>query len=874
MANKRIKGITIQLGADSKPLQKVLKDVEKSSTDISKELREVEQLLKFNPNNTVALTQKQELLEKQIGSVAEKLDVLKEAEADVQKQFEKGEIAEEQYRAFQREIEKTEDYLGNLENKLKDTVTEQESMKKSSQQLNKLLSITNSEIDDYAETLGDKLVRALKEGKASSAQLDVAIDKVGRAALGADTDIDKLKNSIDAVDDGSSLNNLRKDLDLVEKEADEASESADNLIGALEGVAGAMGAGIGLSEIGEQALDLSSLDTTIDISFDVPEESKAVIKESIRDIEAYGVEGEEALEGIRRQWALNADASDEANQKVIQGAGAITRAYAGIDFAELIQEVNEIGSELGVSDEEALALTNSLLAIGFPPEQIDTIAEYGKQLTEAGYSAEEVQALMAAGVNTGTWNIDNLLDGLKEGRILIGEFGSGIDDATAEMLEGTKISADQLQQWGKDVSAGGEAGKKAMEDVAQALMDVEDKTKRNELGVALFGTIWEDQGENILETILNMDEHLVLAEDSQQKLNDTLSRIDEDPMVQLKNAMNDIKVTLEPLLVVVAELVSKVAEWISQNPELASNLTMLAVGIGIVSGAVIALAGASAILSAASWPIVAVIVAIIAIVGALIYAIQNWGEITDWISDKWGALSEWFGGIAETVKGYFDDMFKRASENWTNITEEAGEMASGVKEKFTDIKSGAIEQFERLKSGVIKIIEDAKEKVSAVVEKIKGLFDFEWKMPKIKIPSITKTGSKSILGVEVPTFGIEWYAKGGIMTRPTVFGQNGNNLMVGGEAGPEAVLPLNSETLAGIGAGIAKHSGFADKEAMDELIYLMRLLVKYSKDSDENPISIDLDGVRFAELIRGYLDAERERTELRNQRLNGVPRWN
>lgn len=52
--------------------------------------------------------------------------------------------------------------------------------------------------------------------------------------------------------------------------------------------------------------------------------------------------------------------------------------------------------------------------MGFPPEQLDIIAEYGGQLTRAGYSAEEVQAIMAAGVETGTWNIDNLLDGLKK----------------------------------------------------------------------------------------------------------------------------------------------------------------------------------------------------------------------------------------------------------------------------------------------------------------------------------------------------------------------------------------------------------------------------------------------------------------------------
>ena len=59
----------------------------------------------------------------------------------------------------------------------------------------------------------------------------------------------------------------------------------------------------------------------------------------------------------------------------------------------------------------------------------------------------------------------------------------------------------------------------------------------------------------------------------------------------------------------------------------------------------------------------------------------------------------------------------------------------------------------------------------------------------------------------MPSISIEWYAKGGIMTKPTIFGANGNNLMVGGEAGNEAVLPLNDKTLGAIGRGIAQTMG-------------------------------------------------------------------
>ena len=79
---------------------------------------------------------------------------------------------------------------------------------------------------------------------------------------------------------------------------------------------------------------------------------------------------------------------------------------------------------------------------------------------------------------------------------------------------------------------------------------------------------------------------------------------------------------------------------------------------------------------------------------------------------------------------------------------------------------------------------------------MKGLFNFNWSLPRIKLPhfSITPYGWEfgDLLKGVIPKLGIEWYANGGIMTDPTAFGMNGNNLMVGGEAGAEAIVPLNT----------------------------------------------------------------------------------
>lgn len=67
------------------------------------------------------------------------------------------------------------------------------------------------------------------------------------------------------------------------------------------------------------------------------------------------------------------------------------------------------------------------------------------------------------------------------------EFGQGVDKATAELLQGTGISAQQLESWGQAVAAGGDKGREAMQQVAKALSGVKDETKRNALGVAIFG---------------------------------------------------------------------------------------------------------------------------------------------------------------------------------------------------------------------------------------------------------------------------------------------------------------------------------------------------------------------------------------------------
>lgn len=120
MANN-IKGITVEIGGDTTPLEKALQGVNKTSKDLQSELKQVNSQLKFDPSNTVLLDQKQKLLAESITNTKAKLETLQKAEEQAEKQLKNGDIGEEQFRALQREVIKTTSQLNGLETQLKNT---------------------------------------------------------------------------------------------------------------------------------------------------------------------------------------------------------------------------------------------------------------------------------------------------------------------------------------------------------------------------------------------------------------------------------------------------------------------------------------------------------------------------------------------------------------------------------------------------------------------------------------------------------------------------------------------------------------------------------------------------------------------------------
>lgn len=100
------------------------------------------------------------------------------------------------------------------------------------------------------------------------------------------------------------------------------------------------------------------------------------------------------------------------------------------------------------------------------------------------------------------------------------------------------------------------------------------------------------------------------------------------------------------------------------------------------------------------------------------------------------------------------------------------------------------EKCEWFRNGVNRIWGGMKTFLSGMRDWLKGIFNFEWKLPKIKLPHFSISGKFSLDPPSIPKFKVRWYAKGGILTSPTIFGMGQNGLLGGGEAGHEAVLPI------------------------------------------------------------------------------------
>lgn len=288
---------------------------------------------------------------------------------------------------------------------------------------------------------------------------------------------------------------------------------------------------------------------------------------------------------------------------------------------------------------------------------------------------------------------------------------------------------------------------------------------------------------------------------------------------------------LEPLISKVIDIAKGVADWTNEHPKLTQAILMVIGVIGVlmaVGGPLLmifaSLSTISLAVGVAMLPLVGIIAGVVAVIVALV-AIgvalwQNWDTIKTKAGEIWNAITSIIGNavnaaksvvisiwnnIKSTTSSIWNGIKTSASNIWNGIKSTISSIVNGIKSTVTNIwnsiKSTTSSVFNAVKSTVTRIwnniknaitnpIETAKRTIQKAMDAIKKAVNVLLK-PKLKLPHISVSGSFSLNPPSVPKIGVEWYANGGIMTSPTMFGMNGNKAMIGGEAGPEAILPLD-----------------------------------------------------------------------------------
>ena len=247
----RIKGITVEIGGDTTGLDKALKGVNSSISKTQTALNDVNRLLKLDPANIELVEQKQKLLTKAISGTKSKLEALESAQEQVSEAFKNGELGEDKYLAFKREVEATRKKLVLYKTELSSLDTEQTTLATSTSRLKKLFDATETEVDDYADVLGTKLVKAIKDGSADADMMKVALNKIGKAATDGKIDIKTLTDALDTVDDGEAINNLIKDIKEIGTAANTATDNIEDIAEVTKGQA-FLDAAEALSAVGEK----------------------------------------------------------------------------------------------------------------------------------------------------------------------------------------------------------------------------------------------------------------------------------------------------------------------------------------------------------------------------------------------------------------------------------------------------------------------------------------------------------------------------------------------------------------------------------------------------------------------------------------------
>lgn len=758
---------------------KSILNLNKELGNVAKELDIVNQKLELDPNNVELAEQKMKLLRKQSELAGDKVQELKKKQAALGDE----KIGTEEWRQLQNEIGQAEVEVMKIDRAMDNLGESSKSAGNDIKEATKYLKADlMMDVAEKASQVGQKMVDAGKKTVDAWSEIDEAMDTIttktgltGNALL--------------------ELQGIAKGI-ATEMPATTFKESAD-AVGELNTQFGLTGEKLKSSS--ELLIKYAKINET-DIS------SSAISAKQA--IEAYGLSADDlgkVLDNVTKVAQDTGQSVDTIVQKAVDGAPQIKGL--GLSFEEGAALIGKF-EKSGVDSSAALS-SLSKAAVNYAKDGKTLIDGLNETISAIQNSTSETEALSIASAVFGSKAAPRMVDAIKRGAFSFDDLASAAKNSSgtvATTFNETVDPIDKLTQYSNKAKEGmAEIGGKLLETVIPAL---EPLMGMLESAVNWFTSLNETDQQTIV--ILGLVTAAVTM---------LLGAI--APLVIAIGAIGApvgiVVAAIVGAIAVITLIIQAITNWGAISEWLKTTWDSCAAWLSelwtnIVTTATTAWSNFTAWLSELWSSITST-------------AQSAWSSFTTWLSGLWSsvvstgqslwssftsALSNIFSSFISGVQSLWSSFTSTLSNLWSGLVSTGSNLfnnlSSTISGIFNGILSTATNIWNTIKSTISGAIDGAKNAVTNGINAIKGLFNFQFRWPHIPLPHFRVSGSANPvdwLKGGLPSIGIDWYAKGGVMTKPTLFGMNGNRAMVGGEAGAEAILPLNKSTLGAIGQSIA-----------------------------------------------------------------------
>ena len=655
--NKQIKAANGELGALRAELSLNATEM-KGLSDTTEKLTErkalLEKELETAASKTEALRGKMAAATRVYGensnevlSLKKQITLATTAEVKIRQEIDKvNGTLEEQAAALDKHEKKAVDARSALE-KLEDTVAEQEkAMEALVREYKEAIVIADgeSEASRRLEREMADLSKELNENKQRLARADSAADDFSKSLKGVDSSADKASKAVDdagkQAEDSAEGWTIVKDViaDLASKAVQAAADAFEDLL---------------LS--GEAALDMLMVKT------DLSSEVMGGLGEAAYDVfnNGWGESLSDVTDSMSTVYTMMGDMDWDYLSEYTENAMTLSDVW-GYDVAESIRAVNALEKQFGLTGEEAfnLILQGAQLGLDQNGDMLDTINEYSVQFARAGYSADDMFNMLKNGAVAGTWSIDKLGDAFKEFNIRVTD--GTVSDALMENRKALGMTQKEVKKLTADYGKGGEAGKAAMKKTLDAVLSVEDETERYKLGVELFGTMWEDLGEDAITALLDTEGII-------KSTNNSMSQVKTDAYDNLATSISTLGRTLKndlliPIVNSITPAIKGIVDWAIEHMDILKPIIVgVATAFGVLAGA-LAISGiisgvqkAFALLNTTllANPITLIIAAVAGLVAAFIYLWNNCEGFRNFWINLWNIVKTAFNDAWNWIVNFF-----------------------------------------------------------------------------------------------------------------------------------------------------------------------------------------------------------------------------